>query len=230
MKSLVSTIIDYKKYPLPRMRHHTSPNLYLPVNATAFTPEYYPPIIESRDWNLTFANGEPPAVLDIGCGRGAFLLEYAVNNANCNILGIEVRKHAVDWINTVISGENIGNAATLWYSVINGLSFISSQSISAVFYFFPDPWIKKKHHKRRAFTSNYLSEIYRVLRPDGLLYIMTDVFEVDKYQKETLIEYGRFSIENVESWNLPQTDQERFCLRKNIPFVRTVCRKNSDIG
>lgn len=207
------------------MRHHTAPNLYLPVNSAAFQPEYYPPAPTHLDWREMFANGKPPDALDIGCGRGAFLLSYSGQNPNTNILGIEVRKHAVDWINTIISGEKIKNSAALWYSIVNNLPFINSESIASVFYFFPDPWIKKKHRKRRAFTIGFLQEIHRTLRPDGMLYAMTDVPEVDDYQREILTEHGGFSVENIEECVLPETDQEAFCKKKNIPFARYSCRK-----
>lgn len=209
------------------MRHHTAPNLYLPVNTGAFQPEYYPPSPQTLPWETLFADGNPPAALDIGCGRGAFLIEFAGEHATTNIFGIEVRKHAVDWINTIIDGENVGNAAALWYSVVNGLPFIESGTITAVFYFFPDPWIKKKHFKRRAFTVQFLDELHRVLAEGGKLYLMTDVPEVEEYQREILVEHGGFSIEHSIDWNLPQTDQERFCLKKNIPYRRAICEKIS---
>ncbi len=226
MKNKPESVIDYKKYPSPRMRHHTAPNLYLPVITTAFDPVYYPPTPKSLDWSCVYGNGKPPAALDIGCGRGMFLLEYALNNPNENILGIELRKHASDWLQTIITGEKIQNAAVLWYSIVNGLSFIASESIESVFYFFPDPWVKKRHLKRRAFTVKFLEEIHRVLRTGGILYLMTDVSEVHEYQLETLDEYGGFDFKtSVGSWSLPKTDQEKFCLLKNIPYVRTIGKK-----
>ncbi len=167
--------IDYKKYPTPRMRHHTAPNLYVPFNEFKVLPRYYPPILPVIDWQKYFSDSAPPTALDIGCGRGGFLLEYALQHPEVNIFGVEVRKQAVEWIDSIIKGENLPNAGVEWYNTTNGLPFISSHSVDSIFYFFPDPWHKKKHHKRRAFNLNLVQEIYRTLKPNGKLYLMTDV-------------------------------------------------------
>ncbi|MES2766722.1 MAG: tRNA (guanosine(46)-N7)-methyltransferase TrmB [Bacteroidota bacterium] len=220
--------IDFTKYPLPRMRHHTSPNFYLPLSELKKRPRYYPDITETLDWKEVFKNGNPPDTLDIGCGRGRFLLEYAAEFPFKNILGMEVRNGGTDWIKTVIEGENLGNAAVLWYSVVNGMHFIDDNSIGEIVYFFPDPWPKTRHHKRRAFQEAFLKECHRVLKPDGIFYLMTDVPEVDEYQQEVLKEFDGFEFhyDDKNEWPFPfKTDQESFCLRKDIPYVRLICRK-----
>lgn len=220
--------LDLSRYPQPRIRHHTNPQVYLPLAQLHVIPPNYPPLIEQIAWTELFANAQPPSVLDIGCGMGRFLLEYALNHPTENILGLEVRKPAVEWLANVLRSEEIGNAAVLWYSVANGLPFIDDSTVTAVTYFFPDPWFKKRHVKRRAFTPTLLKEIYRVLRPDGVLYLMTDVPAVDQYQREILQAHGGFTIEDVhseEDWFVERTDQELFCRAKNIPYVRVRCRK-----
>lgn len=220
--------IDFRKYPVPRIRHHTNPQVYLPLRQLRVVPPNYPPLIEQVDWGTLFANGQPPAVLDIGCGFGRFVLEYALNHPEANILGLEVRKPAVEWLRGVIAGEAIPNAAVLWYSVANGLPFIASESVQSVVYFFPDPWFKKRHFKRRAFTLTLLSEIYRVLAPTGALYLMTDVPMVDEYQRQLLAEHGGFTIEEITTdaeWFTERTDHQLFCDKRNIPYVRLRCRK-----
>lgn len=222
--------IDYTKYPVPRLRHHANPTLYLPITEHQVTLRYYPPVTGQLNWQEHFANGKAPAYLDVGAGMGKFLLETALATPEVNILGIELRRTAVEWVQSIIEGEKIPNAALLWYSVVNGMSFIESNSIEKLFYFFPDPWVKKKHHKRRAFSEALLDEFARVLHPDGTLYLMTDVPEVDTYQQEVLREHGVFTCKYVEQsaeWDLPvRTDQERFCLKKHIPYIRMVCTKS----
>ncbi len=220
--------IEWRKYPQPRIRHHTNPQVYLPRAQLRVVPPNYPPLIEELDWGALFANARAPSVLDIGCGMGRFLLEYALNHPAENILGLEVRKPAVEWITRVIAGEGIGNAAAIWYSVANGLGFLQSNSLRAVTYFFPDPWFKKRHAKRRAFTLALVQEIWRVLEQGGGLYLMTDVPTVDEYQREILQQHGGFSIEEIagdDQWFCEQTDHERFCRSKGIPYVRLRCIK-----
>ncbi|MBN9400527.1 MAG: methyltransferase domain-containing protein ['Candidatus Kapabacteria' thiocyanatum] len=217
-------MLDYRKYPIPRIRHHTSPQLYLPVAQHRTIPEWYPPLIDQAPWESWFANGRPADVLDIGCGRGGFLLQHALHRPGQNVLGIEVRHTLVNWINNVIAGEEIPNARAAWYSVVNGLGFIPDASIDHAFYLFPDPWPKKRHYKRRAFSPEFLAEVWRVLRPGGRLYLATDRPDVDEFQRHVLGSMPGVVIRDVvveSDWPFPfVTDQQDFCHRKDIPYVR----------
>lgn len=218
--------IDPLRYPQPRSRHHTNPQFYLPLHELHLVPSQYPPVPQTCDWSTLFADPQPPSMLDIGCGWGRFLLDSAERHPDINLLGIELRKQAVDWINGVIDGEHIPNARALYYSVANGLPFIGDSSIDAVFYFFPDPWFKKRHGKRRAFTVDFLNELTRVLRPSGTLYLMTDVPEVDEAQCAILEEHGGFNVRviaNDEEWLEVRTDHEQYCQRRGFAYTRRSC-------
>ncbi len=222
--------IDSKKYPLPsRFRHHSAANLYLPLSELKKVPDYYPTLIEQVDWNNYFANGKAPDALDIGCGKGKFLLDFAELNPNLNILGLELRKGPVEWLNQIIKGENLPNVAVLWYSVVNGLDFIEPETISKVFYLFPDPWFKKKHFKRRAFSEKFLKDINRILKKDGIFFIATDVSDINYYHLEILdsTDYFHYEIVNNDTdWQIPRTNKEIFCLGKNIEYYRIKVYKN----
>ena len=221
--------INFKKYPLPnRFRHHTSPNQYLPVSELKVMPDYYPPLYEKMDWSEVFGNAKKPDYLDVGCGKGAFLLSTALDEPNKNILGIELRKTPVKWLETIIFGEKIVNCGVIWYSVVNGLKFIDDNSIDKVFYLFPDPWYKRKHNKRRVLDYEMLAEFSRVMKPGGRFYIATDVEKVDFEHRKILGKQNFFSYEIVSSendWNLPVTNKEKFCRKKNIDIYRLICTK-----
>ncbi len=221
--------IDYSKYPLPRIRHHTNPNFYLPREQMKYEAAYYPPLRREIDWRRLFANGEPPAMLDIGCGLGQFLMDYSQSVPEDNLLGVELRRGAVEWVENVITSEKLPNAAVLWYSVANGLPFLQSASLSKIFYFFPDPWYKLKHQKRRAFNAAFLDECARVLRDDGALYLMTDVPEVDDYQRCILDAHPAFDYRYIRhdgDWEFPfRSNQELFCQSRKQSYVRLVCPK-----
>ncbi len=222
-------MIDFSKYPLPnRMRHHTSPNFYLPASELQIIPKGYPPLIDKIDWSNHFANSQPPQLIDIGCGRGKFLLDMSFRFPDKNILGIEVRPLPVEWLQQVIKGESLPNVTVIRYSVVNGLPFIEDNSIEEVYYLFPDPWPKKKHIKRRAFNLDFVREVHRILKNEGKLLLATDVPEVHAYHLEILNELKLFNVqivENDEEWNYPVTNKEDFCRRVGIPLYRIICRK-----
>jgi tRNA (guanine-N(7)-)-methyltransferase len=220
--------INYTKYPLPRIRHHAKSGLYFPLKQQKGNRFYYHPEIKNIDWKQTFRDGKPPALLDIGCGIGKFLVEMSIAEPDKNILGFEVRKGAVEWTEGVIAGEELPNARAFWFSVVNGFPFIETGTLEKVFYFFPDPWLKKKHYKRRAFSLTLLKEIHRVLKPDGRLYLMTDVPEVDEFQQEVIKESGlfKFKYSGESEWDISvRSNHESFCIEKDIPFIRMVCEK-----
>jgi tRNA (guanine-N7-)-methyltransferase len=222
-------MVNTHRYPMPRVRHHVSPQVYLPVGSLSMVPAWYPPVFARPDWAAWFANGKPADVLDIGCGRGALLLGHANANQDQNILGLEVRESLVQWINTVVDGERLANVRALWYSTANGLDWIDTGSIKMAMYLFPDPWPKKRHHKRRAFTPDFLSMVYRVLQPGGCLYLATDRPDVDEYQRAVLAEDPRWNISDCNDSTWPfehRTDQQMFCDRKGIPYVRYVAQRH----
>ncbi len=220
--------IDSHKYPLPkRLRHHTSPSIYLPANELFRIPDYYPPLIEKIDWKDYFSNGFPPNSIDVGCGKAKLLLDFAELHPKKNVLGIEIRKPLVAWANNVIKSENIANAMVIWYSIANGFPFIENNSISDVFYLFPDPWPKTKHAKRRVLNISFLNEIERILKDDGKLYIATDLEEIHQYHFEILTDFKKFKFDlaNEKKWHLPITNKETFCLEKSIEVYKIIASK-----
>lgn len=220
--------IEFLKYPLPaRVRHHTAPGLYMKHSELKEVSDSYPPLIEKMDWSKIYSNGKPPDLLDVGCGKGKLLLEQAERHPDKNAMGIEVRAWAATWLQGVIDGEEIGNCHTIWYSVVNGLHFIEDNSIEEVYYLFPDPWSKRKHRKRRAFTTEMLDEYSRIIKKDGKIHLATDVAEVHEYHLEILQSNAKLTykvVESDEEWGLPVTNKERFCRKENIHFDRIIAR------
>ncbi|MFN3196400.1 MAG: tRNA (guanosine(46)-N7)-methyltransferase TrmB [Chlorobiota bacterium] len=222
-------MIDWSKYPTPdKMRHHVAPNNYFPKQELKIEPVNYPPLYEKVDWKEHFQNGEPPQYLDIGCGFGWFSMDFSTL-IDENLLGIEVRRRAVDYAKKVKATEELDNCSFLWYSVVNGLHFIEENSIKKVFYFFPDPWFKKKHHKRRAFDVKFLENCYRVIENGGELRLQTDILEVHEYHLENLAEFGKFDykvIDDNSKWDLPATNKEKDCIKNGYEYYRIIATKN----
>ncbi len=215
--------IDFNKYPYPRkIRHHTSSNLYFPINDLKIVPPYYPPIYDDIDVKEYFGNKRLADTLDIGCGKSKFLLEYSEQFPERNILGIELRKCLAEWAQNFITNEKIPNAWVIWYSAVNGLKFIKNDSISELFYLFPDPWPKLRQQNRRLFSNDFLIEIYRVLKKDAKLYLATDCDYVDEYHRKILEKSNLFDYEitSTKSWQYPKTNKENFCLKNNIQIYR----------
>ena len=226
--------IDYSKYPQnTRIRHHISSNVYFPFNENIKEPDRYPPLISDINWNQVFENGTPPDMLDIGCGFGKFLLNSSLQFPDMNLLGIEVRPVPVDWIKSVIAAENLKNVHIINYSVANGLTFINDNSVSFISYFFPDPWFKTRHLKRRAFNLKFLDEIHRVLKSESKFFIQTDVEEVHKYHLDILSESGKCKFTNIDSlekWSingvqLTETDHEIYVNKKGMDKFRIIAEK-----
>ena len=221
--------IDFNKYPLPsKKRHHTNPCYYIPLKELKIVPKYYPMPIEKINWGEIFINSKPPKILDIGCGRGLFLLTVAATQNSENVLGIEVREWCCEWLKNYIISENIVNCGILRYCVGNGLQFIESETVEEIFYLFPDPWYKNKQKKRRAFNLEFLEDIFRLLKNNGRLYLATDVEEVHKYHIKVLEKFGKMKFSEINSddeWNKPLTNKEIFCRKEGIKFYRIIAEK-----
>ena len=120
-------------------------------------------------------NNENPVVLEIGFGMGKSLVEMAKNAPELNFIGIEVHKPGVGACIALAEEEGIKNLRVYEHDAIEILAdCIPDASITTVQLFFPDPWHKKKHHKRRIVSLEFVETIRQKLKIGGVFHMATD--------------------------------------------------------
>jgi tRNA (guanine-N7-)-methyltransferase len=133
------------------------------------------------DWAAFFGNPHP-VELEIGSGRGLFLVTAGLANPQTNFLGVEYDFKEGRRAARRLQKRAFPNVRILGADARIVLPrYIPDASIAALHVYFPDPWWKRRHHKRRIWNADFVAEGARILRPGGLLHAWTDVedyFEV----------------------------------------------------
>ncbi|MDY7029907.1 MAG: tRNA (guanosine(46)-N7)-methyltransferase TrmB, partial [Spirochaetota bacterium] len=116
-----------------------------------------------------------PVIVEIGFGMGHVTVELARTYPEYNYLGIEVYPPGVGRVLNAIHTMNLENLRVIQADAAQVLeSMIPAESIHGFHIFFPDPWPKKKHHKRRLLQAGFLHTIAGRLQPGGYFYAVTD--------------------------------------------------------
>ena len=132
-----------------------------------------PPI----DWATLFGNCNPVEV-EVGFGKGLFLLTSALDAPSVNFFGIEIVRKLQLYTATRMAVRNLTNVRLACSDAQPFMDVcIPDASVQAVHVYFPDPWWKKRHKKRRVFTSEFAAGAARILHSGGHLSIATDVEE-----------------------------------------------------
>jgi tRNA (guanine-N7-)-methyltransferase len=114
-----------------------------------------------------------PLHVDLGCGDGSFLCALAAENPEKNALGIERQLRRV--MTSSRKASALANVRVLHTEIAYAVANLLPPNSVAVFYLlFPDPWPKRRHHRRRLVTPEFLGSIRCALEPDGVLHIATD--------------------------------------------------------
>jgi tRNA (guanine-N7-)-methyltransferase len=133
------------------------------------------------DWPALFGN-DGPVELEVGCGKGLFLLTAAQACPEVNFLGLEIVRKYQLYAATRLAKRGLRNVRVACADARVFLrDGVPAASLQAVHVYFPDPWWKQRHHKRRVFTAEFAAQCERTLRPGGRLHVATDVadyFEV----------------------------------------------------
>ena len=129
---------------------------------------------ETADLPALFGN-DHPIELEIGCGKGGFLLRQAQAHPDRNYLGIEWANEFYKFSADRMARWGVTNVRIIRTDAKHFLMHrLPAACLSALHIYHPDPWPKKRHHKRRLFSPDFMEAVVRVLRPEARLAIQTD--------------------------------------------------------
>lgn len=159
-----------------------------------------------------FPNG--PITLEIGFGMGASLAKMATDQPEMNFLGVEVHRPGVGSLLADIEALKLSNVRVVCADVIDVLhSFIPKASLDRILIFFPDPWHKKRHHKRRLVQVEFIETLKTRLKEKGILHMATDWENYAEHMCEVMQQIPGFDRMDSGVDPRPETKFERRGLR-----------------
>lgn len=180
--------------------------------------------------------------VEIGTGYGHFMQEYSADNPERNFVGLDYRfKRSFNLAKRLSKIKN----KNFRYLRAKGerINFIFNESeIDKLFYFFPDPWPKRRHHKKRLIQENFLKGCIKTIKPDGYFIIKTDHDEYFEWMLKVFNKFqgahGKQFIEEFKSFDLYgsgednvlsqyQTKFEKIFLKKKIPIKALILKCKS---
>lgn len=171
-------------------------------------------------------NREADVVLEIGFGNGETLVDQAAAAPEKNFIGIEVHEPGVGHCMLKASEAGISNLRLIVHDAVEVLRHqVASDSLSRLNLYFPDPWPKKRHHKRRIVQPDFVDLVADRLRPGGTLNIATDWANYAEHIDAVLAAADRFECAERREHggemplDRPQTKFERRGLREGHRIV-----------
>jgi len=136
-----------------------------------------------------------PLVLEIGYGNGESLVQLATEHPDMDFVGIEVHDPGLGHCLHTAKQAGISNLRVIAHDAIDVLQLIPDGTLSRINLYFPDPWPKKRHHKRRIVQGAFLNLCFRKLVEDGYLHIATDWANYAEHIDEVFAQSQSFAIE-----------------------------------
>ena len=142
-----------------------------------------------NDW---FAKSQP-IILDIGFGSGDSLISLAQQRPDFNFIGVEVYRPGIGAVLQKIDKQELDNIRVINIDVMQLLKTkLGVGQLTGVMVWFPDPWPKTKHHKRRLIQREFLQELERVMLPNGILHLASDWQPYVKFMIKHVAEVKNF--------------------------------------
>ncbi len=170
--------------------------------------EYQPALL---DLSSLFPQAGPLTV-EIGFGMGDSLLEMAQANPQRNFLGIEVHKPGVGKLLHGLAAHEVSNVRVICHDAIEVLTHcLPEASIDRLLLLFPDPWPKKKHHKRRIVQPGFVELLCSRLVPGGTFHLATDWQPYAEHMLEVLEASAMINTQGAGNyWSQPERPETKF--------------------
>lgn len=151
--------------------------------------------------------GERPVWLEVGFGGGEHMVHQAVANPDVGIIGAEPYINGVAMLLGKIRKAGADNIRVYPGDARDLMDVLPDGSIAKAFLLYPDPWPKKKHHRRRFVTPEHLEPLHRVLAPGAEFRIATDIPDYVRQALEEVPKAGfEWLAEKAEDWRKPWAD------------------------
>ncbi|MDP3678223.1 MAG: tRNA (guanosine(46)-N7)-methyltransferase TrmB [Methylotenera sp.] len=142
---------------------------------------------ELLDLNATFNRADSKKILEIGFGMGETTAKIAQTLPDCDFLAAEVHTPGVGALLKLIEESALTNIRVVQHDVVEVLqNMLADASLDGVHIFFPDPWHKKRHHKRRLIQAEFVKLLCSKLKVGGYLHVATDWQEYAEWVLEVL--------------------------------------------
>ena len=163
-------------------------------------------------WDFQELFGDKNVVFEIGCGSGESTVGFAKANPETIIIAIEVHRPSISHLVETAHKEGLTNIKVAYSDGVQVLrDWVQDKSLTAIFAFFPDPWPKKRHNKRRLFRTEIVEMMQKKLKNGGEIITATDWAEYGQQMLEVLPN-SKLSIR--PTWR-PTTKYERKGLAAN---------------
>lgn len=170
----------------------------LTENWPKFGVDYAPVQI---DLSELFGRKDSSKILEIGFGMGETTAKIAHTMPNTDFLGVEVHTPGVGGLLKLVEELSLNNVRIVQHDVVDVLNYmIPDGALDGIHIFFPDPWHKKRHHKRRLIQTEFVKLLCTKLKSGGYLHVATDwqdyaewVFDILKVEpqlKNTAVDYA----------------------------------------
>lgn len=151
-----------------------------------------------------------PRIMEIGFGNGELLVSMAADSPETDFIGVEVHEPGVGHCLLAIENRNLPNIRVICHDAIEVLEHqIPDRSLQAVNLFFPDPWPKKRHHKRRIVQPAFIELLSQKIKLGGLLHTATDWDEYAQQIEATILANKGFRLAGAAAGARPRTRFEQ---------------------
>lgn len=181
-------------------------------------PDYY-----KGEWNKLF-NNDNRIEIEVGTGKGKFIISKAIKNPNINYIGIE--KYDSPLVSAVKKLENLelNNLKLICFDAFN-IENIFDKEVYKIYLNFSDPWPKKRHEKRRLSSKIFLEKYDNVFKNNKRIEMKTDNDDLFEYSMESFLDYGYKIVKcNTNYFDEFTTEYEdKFISKgKNINYISVV--------
>lgn len=176
-------------------------------------------------WRQVFGNERPVAV-EIGPGRGEFLVTTARDHPERNFFAIEHSASRTAETTARLARLGVTNARVICGDATCLIELFPAASVTAFYVLFPDPWWKRRHEKRRVWTPRFVAGLRRALAPGGTIELVTDVGNYFELAQECLNADPELTVVTVDAPSAVPTSFARKAVARGDRLYRSVHQRS----